>query len=199
MKFQDLTGQRFSRLTVVSFDGIKKKHTMWNCLCVCGNQCLVDGSSLRESHTKSCGCYQQEQRHKANRIHGQCKSRAFKSWTEMLQRCDNPNNKRFSGYGGRGIAVCHRWIKFENFLNDMGDRPAGMSLERKNNDGNYEPSNCKWGTPTEQANNKRTSRFFSHDGKRLTVAQWAKHSNQPYVRLHQRLIRYGWDIERALC
>jgi hypothetical protein len=124
-------------------------------------------------------------------------SRTYKSWDSMLERCLNPKNKSYADYAGRGISVCQRWLKFENFLEDMGERPPCMSLDRINNDGNYEPGNCRWATATEQLNNTRANRFYDLDGKMMTARQLSDLSGINYHTLRERL-RRGWSVKRAI-
>ena len=115
----------------------------------------------------------------------------------MVQRCTNPNNHKWPRYGGRGITVCERWRTYENFLADMGPRPAGMTLDRyPNNDGNYEPGNCRWATPTEQQNNTSFNKFVTVEGERLTYAQAARKALLNRGTIRDRISR-GWDAERA--
>ena len=173
----DLTGQSFGRLTVSSrapntFSG----HVRWNCRCACGNMAMVCSDNLRSSNTRSCGCLHreisQEVCREVRRVYGKAASRArvthghscgvgvtqtYSSWQSMKHRCQNKTATRFKNYGGRGIRVCKRWLNsFENFLADMGKRPAGTTLDRyPDNDGNYEPGNCRWATPKQQARNRR--------------------------------------------
>jgi hypothetical protein len=140
----ELTGLRFGRLVVGDFAGISKFGSkLWECLCDCGTTKIISSASLRQGGTVSCGCKMREGRPPK---HGKTGSKVWKAWEAMLDRCHNPKNKRFHDYGGRGIVVCYRWLKFENFYEDMWDPAKGMSLDRLNNDGNYEPSNCRWAT-----------------------------------------------------
>ena len=115
----------------------------------------------------------------------------------MVYRCTNPSHKDYLSYGGRGISVCQRWLKFENFLEDMGARPKGFSLERINNNGNYCPSNCKWATRKEQQRNTRSNRILEHDGKRMCLAEWAEELGINHRTLRSRLQR-GWTISETL-
>ena len=148
----DLTGQRFGRLIAVepTEERISHRCVVWRCLCDCGRECFVSSLNLRQGHTKSCGCFALDVR----TSHGRAATGEYKSWHGMIDRCENSKHPKFARYGGRGIFACKRWHVFENFFKDMGPRPKGTSIDRINNDGNYEPGNCKWSTPTEQNNNR---------------------------------------------
>lgn len=120
------------------------------------------------------------------------------AWISLRDRCGNPNNKEFRNYGGRGIKVCERWLNsFENFLTDMGKRPPGMSIERDDVNGDYEPNNCRWATAGEQARNKRNNRIFCYDGLTMTMTDWAAHLGVSLQTLNSRR-RAGWSVERIL-
>ena len=155
----DLTGRIFGRLAV-AFKA--NKGSKWHCICECGEECVVLAAHLLSGNKKSCGCLKRNVLGDATRKHGQANSRltgyanrTYGIWQAMWGRCTNPNNSRWSAYGGRGISVCSRWKKFENFLADMGDAPPNLTLDRINVNGNYTPSNCRWVTWVEQAKNKR--------------------------------------------
>jgi hypothetical protein len=154
--------------------------------------------NIKRGDTKSCGCLLAESRRTI--IHGHARKGGFSStyvsWYQMINRCTNPKAGDFKYYQGRGITVCERWRDFRNFLSDMGKRPRGTWLDRADNNGNYEPSNCRWATPTQQVRNRRNARLIEWDGKLLPLAEVCERTNTPYMRAFYRL-SVGWPIERA--
>lgn len=194
---KNLVGVKFGRLSVTQFHKMYDHSAWWLCSCECGNTKVVLGDSLRNGMTKSCGCLQKEKAAHAQRSHGMAGTPTYTTWARMLTRCSNPREKRYSRYGGRGISVCERWLKFENFLEDMGEKPTGMSLERKDNDGNYTKKNCKWATRKEQANNKSSTVRIEWNGECLSISEWASKYGVPYKKFYNRIVNLKWNFERA--
>jgi hypothetical protein len=201
----NLVGQKFGRLTVQEFVGVVKRTSRWSCLCDCGNTIETRGPDLKNGNTKSCGCYMLDRVKETQTRHGQClrngiETRTHLAWAEMQRRCYDAGRECYKNYGGRGIKVCERWLGkegFKNFYEDMGDCPEGMQLERKDNDGDYTPDNCRWATSMEQANNRRSSRWAVLKGERKTIAQWSRDTGIGSSTLLHRL-NIGWGDERAL-
>lgn len=172
-KINNLIGKTFTRLSVIGrgedYVSPGGKHLIkWECVCVCGTKRLVFGESLVSGTTKSCGCLRRENTKKAAFRHGFCTRTKVipehKVWSQMKQRCLNPNDHSYSNYGGRGITICQRWLEekhgFSNFISDLGRRPSGKySLERTDNDGSYSPENCHWATYREQNSNTRIKKI----------------------------------------
>lgn len=149
---EEIVGKRFGLLVVLKrVSAVGAREVMYLCQCDCGKTHISARTFLRRGDTKSCGCARWKAKHGHNRMGG--RSATYQTWHGMLQRCTNPNVSRYRRYGGRGIAVCDRWRIFGNFLEDMGERPHGKTLDRIDNDGNYEPMNCRWATPKEQSAN----------------------------------------------
>ncbi len=126
------------------------------------------------------------------------KSQGYYSWGNMKARCLNPSHKFYESYGGRGIKVCERWMTFANFLEDMGTRPTGTTLDRKDNDGDYEPANCRWATPKQQARNTRSSRLFTLDGETLCATEWEERLGLGHNGVLNRIDKLGWSLRKAL-
>lgn len=158
-KLIDITGMRFGKLTVVERDGYVHKQASWKCICDCGNEKITIGQNLRKGLTTSCGCYHKKRAAEAGADtvkHGHgYGTPTYKTWQGMWQRCSNPNDKDYEHYGAQGVIVCERWKSFKLFLEDMGERPDGLTIDRINPFGDYEPNNCRWADYFVQNNNQR--------------------------------------------
>lgn len=198
-------GDKFGRLTVISGPTSNNWRTYFLCRCECGTEKKINRDNLVGGRTKSCGCLRSE----TSAAH--CKSMAkhgksawggtpeYRAWISMQRRCYDKRNSRYKDYGGRGIKVCKEWrMSFADFLIDMGRKPTRRySLERQDNDGNYEPSNCVWALPVDQCNNRRGNRFLTVDGETLTVTQWARRMNLSDNIIFKRLAA-GYSDEAAI-
>lgn len=194
----DLTGAVFARLTVLSKTARKGRDRAWRCQCACGAYVVVTSASLRSGNTKSCGCLKRERIARLRLKHGEAGSKLYWVWADLVGRCTNPSHARFADYGGRGITVCARWrASFADFHSDVGARPLGYTLDRKDNNGGYEPGNVQWSTRLAQANNKRNNARITYQGRTQTLAEWARETGLPYDTLKGRL-RNGWQPEKAL-
>ncbi len=193
-KAKDLTGQTFNQLTVISSQGSKNGKFYWLCACTCGETAIVRGSHLTSGNTQSCGCLE-----KASKLtHGKRHDPSYKIYRGILDRCYNSANPSYSYYGGRGIKVCDRWREsIENFLLDVGKRPNGASIDRIDNNGNYEPNNCRWASRREQQANRRDNRRLTLNGETKSLTEWATLHNLKPKTIKSRL-RLGWSTEKAL-
>ena len=176
----DLTGRRFGKLIVISETTNRSGsgNLLWLCKCDCGCTKAVISASLRSGATTSCGCYGNEMLAKYRTKHGKCPRSGripeYQIWDAMIQRCTNPNQSQYHDYGGRGIKVCERWMRFEVFLEDMGYRPSkNHTLDRIDNDGDYEFANCKWRTRDKQSRNRRSNVWIEYNGKKMILEDWA--------------------------
>jgi hypothetical protein len=164
---KDLSNMKFGRLTVLKIDKAVDKRVFWLCQCECGNIKSVAGHCLKCGDTLSCGCLQRENASKKNKKHGLSGTSIYKQWAGIKRRCFNPAFKQFNDYGGRGITMCDEWknsfISFYEWATKNGHK-EGLTIDRINNDGNYEPNNCKWASQKEQCANRRTNRIYTVDG-----------------------------------
>lgn len=203
----DLTGHIYGRLEVKELVGTNKHGgAVWKCLCSCGNPKMVEVSSnhLRRGNTKSCGCLNSETRAQLCRSrskHGHAKkskqSPTYIAWCNMIARCQ-PDSEDAEHYFARGIDVCDRWLAFENFLIDMGERPDGMTLDRRDNDKGYAPENCRWTTWETQQNNSRKNRILLIRGEWMTMKQASRRFGINYNTLRSRIYLLGQSAEKAV-
>lgn len=194
-KLIDITGERYGRLTVIKLLPRQANgSTRWLCRCDCGTLTEVYRCNLTRGHVTSCGCYAREL---ATR-HGLATSRVYNIWIQMKHRCENPKCHAFRYYGSRGIKLCDRWQSFDFFLEDMRQPPSNEhSIDRIDNSGNYEPSNCRWATRTEQARNKRNNRFITVGNETKTLSEWALIAGVSSPTIIRRL-EDGWPPEKAV-
>ena len=193
-KMEDLTGNAYGKLSILEFAYTYKGHSYWLCRCECGGHTVARGSHLKTGNVSSCGCK------KGNTTHGESKTRLYTIWHNMKERCQNPKATEYRRYGGRGIAVCTEWEKYETFREwalSHGYAP-NLSIDRKDNEGNYAPSNCRWATAREQANNTSKTRLLEFGGEIHSVTEWARKLGINQSTLSMRLNKYGWSAEKAL-
>lgn len=202
-KYKDITGQKFGRLTAISFVENRKHHSYWLFRCDCGREKII-GKGNAAGQTLSCGCYQKEQTSKARATHKSSNTKLYRTWAGMLIRCSYTKGADYHRYGGRGIKVL--WGSFEEFKIDMQESydkhiqihgKTNTTIERINLDGHYCKDNCRWATQKEQARNRRTSRYLVFNGIRKTLAEWAEVSKLSYGLIQDRLTR-DWSIEEAI-
>ena len=193
MKLINLIGQRFGRWTVQSRDG-----GGWACLCDCGTVKTVGGYQLRNGKSLSCGCLANELKTRHGHARKRNRSTTYQAWYSMIQRTTNPRTKQFEDYGGRGITVCDEWRDFAVFLADMGERPAGLLLDRIDNDRGYSKDNCRWTTRAEQQTNQRRTRWLTIDGATKPLATLAREAGLYPTLVRNRIVNGGWSPERAL-
>ena len=181
---KDLTGHKVGTLTVIRFDETRGGHAYWIVRCECGIEKSVQSANIQNPRRKSCGCKGGVQ------IHGLWKHPLYLTWQNMMTRCYNPNSADWKDYGGRGITVCERWHKVENFVEDMVERPDGYQIDRRNNELGYSKENCQWSTKLQNARNRRNNKIVVYQGKEMSMAEAAELSGVPYLVLSQR-VRLG--------
>lgn len=197
-KLIDMSGRRVGRLVVIRrVENCIHNKPQWECVCDCGKLVTVKADRLQGKHTRSCGCLKIDLLVANVSTHGKSSTRTYATWEHMIDRCTNPNNKRYSDYGGRGIVVCERWRKFECFMQDMGERPDGCTLDRIDVNGNYEPSNCRWATPKEQQRNLRSNHLVDVNGEPVTISEAAELTGMNHEVIRSRL-RRGWSTDESL-
>lgn len=189
---KSLVGERFGRLVVESLAFVEVS-SYWDCKCDCGNAIIVERGSLLTGNTQSCGCLWRE----AKVTHGERDNDLYSTWSSMKRRCENPKDKKYKDYGGRGIYVCDRWQEIRNFLEDMGPRPTKKhQLDRIDVDGPYSPDNCRWATIKENMRNKRDNRYITYNGSKKTLVEWSEETGLD-ARLISRRLDDGWSIKQA--
>lgn len=197
-RIADITGQKYGFLKVLAFAEMRFRRAYWLCQCRCGTQKIISGLNMRNGTTQSCGCYAVSLLTKRNTRHGMTKSKIYTIWASMLKRCDNPHDKEYHNYGGRGISVCEAWHTFEHFFNDVGHPPfLGASLDRRDNNQGYFPENVQWATIEQQASNRRNNHFITYNGETWTLSQWARKIHIAKSTLFRRLLA-DWPTEQAL-
>ena len=200
MKRINLTGKRFGRLLIQEYSHTNKhRKAVWKCLCQCGKTVIVNGSSLRNGRTKSCGCFRSERSMEANIKHGLSKSRLYSVWALMKDRCLRKKSNAYKNYGGRGISICEEWLGFKPFMEWAltNGYQENLTIERKDNNDNYCPENCTWILKSEQAKNSRNLKFIIFNGEKKFLAEWAKIIGIDRRTISARLKR-GWSIKKAL-
>ncbi len=192
-------GEKIGSLTIVSEAPVMPSgHHAYLCLCECGVEKVIASARLRNGGTISCGCVRLKKIGQLVIKHGLCKHPLYKKWEGIKQRCFNPNHENYKHYGGRGITICERWLTFENFYNDLiGGYVPELTIERVENDGNYELSNIRWATKLEQQRNKRSNRFFYCNGMSKTITEFSEMTGVNAGTIASR-IDSGWDIEDAI-
>lgn len=193
----DPIGQRFGRLTVIGKERVGRQ-SYWRCRCDCGNEKSIQCGNISSGATRSCGCLMRETARQTRTSHGLSDTPTYKIWQGMKKRCYDTNCKSYGTYGGRGISVCSEWLdSFENFYADMGKRPSGKSIERRNSDGNYDPSNCVWATRSEQNRNRSINRYVEVSGRRMCLTEACEiYGLRLSIVLHR--LKRGWELTRAL-
>jgi hypothetical protein len=188
MKFIDLTNKRFGKWTAIRYERVGARGK-WFCRCSCGTERLIWANDLKTHRTTNCGC--------VRRTHGMTNSREFETWHSMCKRCTRKKEANYHRYGGRGICVCKRWLKFANFYADMGPKPQGTELDRIDNDGPYSPENCRWASRAQNANNRGNNRRITHNGVTKTLAEWSAALGGNNYLVGMRL-KQGWPISEAV-
>ena len=204
MKFIDLTGKIFNKLTVLKRVSSQNKHTRWLCRCECGNEIVAKGINLKNNHTKSCGCLKNDWAKRTGKHYQKYSISShgnpfYDSWRGIMRRIKANTGNTYKSYKKRGITVCDRWKNFENFLEDMSPTYfKGAQIDRINNDGNYEPGNCRWATRKEQMNNTRHNVKLTFQGKTKNIIQWAEEIGLSAKIIQARIKRYHWSVEKTL-
>jgi len=195
-------GDKYNRLVAIKFDHKNNDgKQFWLFKCDCGNEKIIETNKVKSGHTKSCGCLRKEIMKKNRtdyKIHGMSEMPTYGVWEGIKGRCLNKNSKAYKNYGARGITICKRWMKFENFYEDMGKKPKDLTLDRIDNNKGYCKENCRWATKREQANNRRDNVFASINGVQIPFTELAEMFGLKRNTLYERLYRYNWSLEKSL-
>lgn len=200
----DISGQRFGRLVVIARGASGAGRSYWLCRCDCGAEKQVAANALKSHGTKSCGCLNRQVSAARNGeekfIHGGARTKLYVVWQSMRRRCYEKTCAAYKHYGARGIRICEPWSEFKTFQSwaKSSGYKQGLSIDRIDVDGNYCPSNCRWATAEQQANNRRNNVMISFQGSRKTISQFARERGFPPSTIHQRIRVLGWSVERAL-
>ncbi len=202
-KTRDIAGQKFGNLTAVRFDH-RDEHTVggqhyWLFRCDCGNEIVLRKSAVTSGNTKRCFCCAAQRSAEASTVHGGVGTRLYREWAGIVQRCTNPKDTSWGRYGAKGVTVCNEWRSFPAFrkwayANGYND---SLTIDRVNPNGNYDPSNCRWASVREQANNKQGTLWIEYSGERLQLSYWADRLGINYHTLYDRLYLHGWSVEKA--
>lgn len=197
MKVNNLIGERFGRLIVLERTlNSRLGQSMWLCLCDCGIKKVIQGSNLKAGITKSCGCLQSEISSKRLMSHGGYGTGSYNSWHGIKGRCLNKSDKDYFRYGRRGIKICDKWLKFEGFYQDMGDKPEHMSIDRIDNNKGYYKENCRWATDNQQARNRSDTIFIAYGGKTMSMVEWSEYLNIDYDKFKHRVKTLKWSMDK---
>lgn len=205
-KYKDLLNQKFGKLTAKKFVGKNKQYdALWLCDCDCGNEKIVSAGKLQSGHTQSCGCFQRERTKEAHTKHSLYynsegkRSKLYHVWGSMKERCFNKNSKSYPDYGGRGVTICDEWLDYTNFHKwaIQNGYKEGLTIERDNNNLNYQPSNCRWIPKSDQSKNRSSVRYLEWNGVTRSVTEWSELTGIPSNVINQR-IRRSWDINKSL-
>lgn len=199
--FVDITGMKFNRLTAIEYVGQGNSGAKWKFLCDCGKEIVTSGYFARKGYSKSCGCWNEENKYNRYRKHGMHKTRLYYSWSHIKQRCLNPKCREYKNYGGRGISICEDWKNnFEEFANwsYKNGYEENLTIDRIDNNGNYCPENCRWVNMIVQENNKRNNHYYEFNGQLRTLSQISREFNVSRNSLYYRINKKGMSVENAL-